>query len=96
MDMTAELEKPLEKSFVDDIATFVGPCICDKESCKNFIYKFLGRESDLEYVLEYDAETQDSKSVNIQVYIKESKYVVFSGRCDNNHDLAQALRMTVI
>ena len=36
-----ELEKALEKSFVDDIATFVGPCICDNESCKNFIYKFV-------------------------------------------------------
>ena len=94
--MTAELSEPLEKSFIDEIGIYVGPCTCDNEACKNLIYKFIGKESKLEYILEYDSNTADTESVNVQIYIKENKYVVFNGRCDNNHDLAQTLRMTVI
>lgn len=96
MEMTEQLSKTLEKGFIDEIGTFIGPCNCNNVSCPNIMYKFVGSQSDLEYILEYDATAKEGEAINIQIYIQESDMVVFNGRCNNNHDLAQALRMTVI
>jgi hypothetical protein len=96
MEMTAKLEQKLEKSFIDEIGIFIGPCNCNNISCPNVMYKFVGKDSDLEYILEYDEGAEAGEAVNIVVYIKENDVVVFNGRCDNNHDLAQVLRMTAI
>lgn len=96
MELTKELEQPLEKSFIDEIGTFIGPCNCSNVSCENVMYSFIGKDSDLEYILEYDPTSDGELPVNIVVYIKENQYVVFNGKCYNNHDLAQVLRMTVI
>ena len=96
MEMTEQLSKTLEKAFLDEIGTFMGPCICKNVSCENLMYKFVGKASSLEYILEYDPKLSEDEAINIQIYIQENDYVVFNGRCYNNHDLAQALRMTVI
>jgi hypothetical protein len=90
------LYEDLEQSFLDSIGKKIGPCICDNDSCKNIMYSFIGPDSQLEYILEYDPTSEVNEDVNIAIYIKENKYVVFHGRCKNNHDLAQAIRMVAI
>jgi hypothetical protein len=80
--------------FLNDVTNFVGPCICLNEKCKSVVFETIGNTSGFLYIIEYDASSKGFS--NLLISIKDSRLVVFNGKCDTESDVAQILRMVII
>jgi hypothetical protein len=79
--------------FLTEMLTYMGKCQCGNAKCKSMIFLAKGN-SGFEYIVDYDpAATEHS---NIAIVTRKKEDVVFNGRCENEHDIAQVLRMVVI
>lgn len=79
--------------FLEEVVTKLGVCQCANPNCGGVIFETAG-PSGYTYQIDYDPSPKGFS--NLLISLKKEQDVVFNGRCNDQHDIAQILRMVII